>query len=95
MSEAIYDYGYAFSRPSGCISLQKEYDYLEGSVSTKHGYVICYAQGDENCSHITTIRFIHEGRMYVRTFNKRYSKRGIVTKANQFVTEIVGDTNGK
>jgi len=67
--------------------------WLEGTVATKHGIVEVYVQGDAEFRHSSRLDFVHRGRLYMRTFSgKRYSPRGLVTKANQFAAEIVKET---
>jgi len=68
---------------------ERKEGWLEGLVYTPQGFVRVYAQGDEKHYHITRLDFIREGRCYVRTFRgKRYTKRGVKTKAMQFAKEI-------
>ena len=84
----INNYDFTVNRPGGNIRPDKEYDYLEGNVSTKYGYVMVYTQGDQKLRHMTALWLIHNGRQYCRHINRRYSARGIVTKANRFAKEV-------
>lgn len=66
-----------------------EETYLEGEVVTPHGYVtvLAYTYPDRS---LTRMDFIWNGRIYSRTFQKRYSKRYIVTLGRRFVEDVVG-----
>lgn len=64
-------------------------DSISGIVITTQGIVEIYAQGNEEYIYASRLNFAWKGRMYLRTFDKRYSPRGIVTKAKQFAKEIV------
>ena len=63
--------------------------WTDGEIVTPWGIVSVYAQGDaENANH-TRLDFVHAGRLHMRNFHgKRYSRRGIKTKAMQFAKEI-------
>ena len=63
--------------------------YEEGEIGTPNGFVSVYIQGDEEHFHLTRLGFIWEGKMHMRNFYKRYTRRGAVTKAKQFAEEIV------
>lgn len=66
----------------------KNYGYYQGTLSTPHGYVKMYAQGDERFSHVTRVTFIWYSHQYERKWNHRYSRRYMVTLAKRFVAEI-------
>jgi hypothetical protein len=86
----IEDWNFRVSRCTGNISLSAKYDYLDGTVSTPHGIVSCYAQGDKSSYRFSSLSFIYRGIDYRRNFNgKRYSSRGLVTKAKEFANEII------
>jgi len=59
--------------------------WVEGIISTKYGYVTAYAQEGH-----TDLRFIWDGRMYSRGWQREYSQQYIVTLAKRFVREITG-----
>jgi len=85
----IDEYDYKVNNNFGNHTEERKGGWLDGEVSTPWGYVICYAQGSEHEFHCSTLRFIHNGRCYVRNFHgKRYTTRGIKTKAMQFAKEI-------
>lgn len=63
-------------------------NYDSGIINTYHGIVSVYAQGDEECSHSTSLRFVHNGRCFVRSWKKRFSRRGIAMLAKKFSKEI-------
>lgn len=64
-------------------------NWTDGEVVTPWGIVSVYAQGDENTTKHTRLDFVWGGRLHMRNFSgKRYSKRGIKTKAMQFAKDI-------
>lgn len=63
--------------------------WLDGEVATDYGFVTVYAQGDSNNFAYSRLDFIANGRLYMRTFDKRYTARGLAMKARQFAREIV------
>lgn len=74
---------------SNGIRTNQEYRYHEGVVGTPYGFVWVYAQGCNKYAPSSRLDFIWNGRRHSRWFrNKRYSKRGLVTKARQFALEI-------
>lgn len=71
-------------------SEERREGWLDGEVATPWGFVCVYAQGNEFHSHHSRLDFIHNGVQYIRHFSgKRFTKRGIKTKAMQFAKEIV------
>lgn len=74
-------------------------DYTEGAIATHYGIVSIYTQGDERFKYHSRLDFVYRGRLYTRNFRgKRYSHRGLVTKAREFarqVTEGGDDEDGK
>lgn len=63
--------------------------YTDGEVLTPVGIVSVYAQGDDQNVPHTRLDFVFDGRLYMRNFiGKRYSPRGLVTKALEFADEI-------
>lgn len=86
------DFSYAVGR---CVSSVRRrtnpnHDWTEGTVRTPHGIVEVYAQGSERSFRVTRLDFVWEGRVHVRSFRgKRYSPRGIVTKAKEFARHVV------
>ena len=62
--------------------------WTDGTVKTPHGMVDVYAQGDDKHRHVTQLIFQSRGRVYVRTFEKRYTHRGIARKAKELAREI-------
>lgn len=66
-------------------------DYLDGSVFTPDGIVHAYAQGSgSSIFPHTKLDFVWKNTVYSKSFNKRYSKRGIAMLARKFAKEIVG-----
>ncbi|BCM88767.1 hypothetical protein IAD21_00609 [Abditibacteriota bacterium] len=81
---------YAITRPWGTISTEKSLDgrhYYEGYAVTHFGFVMVYSQSHKD---YTSLQFVHEGRMWYRTFQRFYSPRYLVTLADRFAREIVG-----
>jgi len=86
-----YQYHYSLSRPCSCIRTHRLNDgetYDEGIVETKYGSVSVYMQGDDKYNKISRMDINVNGIVFVKQFDKRYTKRGIVTKANQFAKEM-------
>lgn len=73
----------------------QEYGYDQGNLSTPHGYVKMYAQGDERFSHVTRLTFIWRGYQYERQWQHRYSRQYMVTLAKRFVAEIIKNQGTK
>lgn len=82
---------FAFKKPFGRVEIRPE-GWTDGDVVTYYGIVSVYAQGDEDSYYSTGLQFAYEGRLYGRTFLKRYTPRGIVTKANEFVQDVIRDS---
>jgi hypothetical protein len=74
----------------GRIETHQPYGYDQGLVVTQFGYVSVYAQGGgaSKGTHHTSLHFMWRGREYTRYIAKRHSKRGIVTLADRFASEI-------
>jgi hypothetical protein len=82
------DWSMKLDRTIGRISTHDD-GYLYGVVITRDGVVDVYSQGGEDgMVPSTTMTFAMAGRMYSRTFKKRYSKRGLATVAARFAAEI-------
>ena len=60
---------------------QKDWD--EGEVVTKYGIISVYMQGDDDHFHHTRLDMVVDGRLHIWSFEKRYTRRGAVMKANQ------------
>lgn len=77
-------------RPMNRVS--KHGNYLEGCVITDRGIVYVYTQGGTfngvKDAPSTTMQIVLGGRLYSRTVNKRYSKRGLSTVCNRFAQEV-------
>lgn len=75
-------------RGYGRINVHKD-GWTDGEVVTPFGIVSVYAQGDDENRPHTRLDFAWDGRLYMRNFDgRRYSPRGLVTKAMQFASEI-------
>lgn len=65
--------------------------WTQGQVFTPYGIVSVYAQGDEKNRNYTRLLIVLDGYLHSRIFNdKRYSPRGIFTKALEFAAEVAG-----
>jgi hypothetical protein len=85
----ILDDDYSVEKTGFSRTEERREGWLDGEVATPWGFVVCYAQGDKNNVNHTRLDFIHDGRLYTRSFlNKRFTQRGIKTKAMQFAKEI-------
>jgi hypothetical protein len=80
------EWKYNVGRGHSCLTDNR--GWTEGVVFTPHGIVEVYAQGDDVHRHSTRLRFFKDGYVYCRLWNKRYSHRGIATKAKQFAKEL-------
>lgn len=61
-----------------------------GWVSSPWGLVVVYSmEGFETV--LTRLRFIHKNEMYERTFDRTFTKRGLITKARTFAEEITNE----
>ena len=65
-----------------------ESSYLHGAVTTPHGIVDCYAQGGLKVFEYSYLWFVFGGFRHARRFKKRYTARGLHTKAIQFAREV-------
>jgi len=63
-------------------------DYDSGVINTINGIVSAYAQGDKEAFHSTQLRFVKNGRCHNRSWDKRYSRRGMAKLAREFSKEI-------
>lgn len=79
-----HDDSFAIPRQFGG-QLRARDGYIDGPVVTLLGIVIAYTQ--EN---YTRLDFVWNNRLHVRTIDRRFSKRGLVTKAAQFAKEVAG-----
>lgn len=85
-SSPITKYGY------NLVNIRPRDGFTKGVVMTPWGIVDAYAQGDDKHRHNTSLIFIFDGRIHRRGFEgKRYTPRGIKTKAMQFAKEVVQD----
>ena len=70
-----------------------KYDYDKGVLTTLHGYIKMYAQGDKRFRNLTRLTFIWNGRQHERQWQHRYSRQYMVTLAKRFVAEIIKSGN--
>ena len=63
--------------------------YLNGVVITRHGIVDCYAQGGYEFRKHSRRDFFHKGKVYSRSYQKRFSKIGLSRMASRFAAEII------
>lgn len=82
----IYNDNMKISKPFGRI---ENAGCPDGDVVTPYGIVGVYVYKDLAGHYHSKLDFAFKGRLYLRAFqNKRYSPRGLVTKANRFAEEI-------
>lgn len=62
--------------------------YESGLCATPHGFVDIFIQGDDKHRNHTTLRFIHDGRVWMRSYSYRFTRHGAASKAKQFAREI-------
>ena len=84
------DYSFAHKKPFGRLH-EHEKGWTFGDIITPHGIVSVYAQGDSKNFQLTTLQFAINERLYFRRFGKRYTPRGIVTKANEFAKGVIAN----
>ena len=84
----IVNRSWAVGRGYGCI-MNVDGTYLKGVVFTKKGIVTVYSQCDRKNASMSRMDMVVNGRTYSRRFNRRYSKRGLVTKAKEFSSEVI------
>jgi hypothetical protein len=89
----VNDLKFKVTRPRGNTSLQREYNYLHGTVVTAIGIVTVYSQGSAGDRRLSVLTLVLNGVEYHRSINKRYSPRGLVTQANRFANEIASHDN--
>lgn len=69
--------------------LGRNSSYRENSYRSPHGIVEIYEQ---NGSHpITSMRFIHNGREYMRRWDASWGTKTQARLAREFVEDVVGD----
>src|SRR5690348_11763175 len=79
----------SISNVKGTSNFSGPWDYDEGVVATKFGFVKVYAQGNDRTSKPSTwLRFVWNGRMHDRNFDVRFTPRRMVTLADRFAREI-------
>lgn len=62
--------------------IRSENGYLYGDVITPYGVVAAV------CDTRTRLDFVCKGRHHMRTWNRRFTARGLATKANEFAREL-------
>ena len=60
--------------------------YRMGSVKTKCGIVSVYSQDGW-----TDLEFIHREQLFIRTFKRSFTRRGLITKAKRFANDVVNE----
>lgn len=71
------------------VERDKEYDYLDGFVTTPHGFVKVYTQGSHEETKHSAYHFIHGGKSHHLWENVRRTKRGLSLVANRFARAVV------
>jgi len=87
MKIEIQEYNYSVGRGYSSVCDRKD-GWTDGEVLTPQGIVLAYAQGGEKQFHHTSLRMVVNGRVYHRSWNKRYTKRGIARKAREFARDL-------
>lgn len=59
-----------------------------GSILLPEGTVEVMMQGDEDHQPLTRLDFVLRGRHYMVTFDKRYSRRGVITVARRVLRDL-------
>lgn len=65
--------------------------FANGAISTFYGNVSVYIQGygESRMKPLTRLGFTRDGIVVERTFLRNFTTRGLVTKANQFVQDVM------
>lgn len=87
MQQYHFSIGKGFSRLEDR-KLEGGESWIDGSVVTRFGIVLAYSQGDKKSFHHTSLEFAYKGFVQVRSFDKRYTKRGIARLAKQFAEDV-------
>ena len=61
-----------------------------GTVYTSCGIIEILIQDDERFNFKTKYKIFHKGRIYVRSYKKKFSRRYAVTLAKRFIKELKG-----
>jgi hypothetical protein len=61
--------------------------YDHGTVMTPEGTACAYMQGDDRHEPLTRLDFTQDGRHYIVSVNKRYSRRGVVSFVRRMLRE--------
>lgn len=70
---------WAFTRSRG---------YESGTILLPEGVVSVLIQGDDEHLHLTRLDTVIDGRQVIRTWRRRYTKRGVIKLARQLLTGI-------
>lgn len=65
------------------------YNYDDGVLLLPEGAVGAMMQGDGEHFHLTRLDFVLDGRHYIVTSNKRYSRRGVIRFARGVLSKIL------
>jgi hypothetical protein len=60
----------------------------DGTILTEYGMVDCMAQGSSNFTPHSRFDFVHKGKCYSRSYDRRFTKRGLSMIAKRFAKEI-------
>ncbi|MEM1145730.1 MAG: hypothetical protein AAGI88_24410 [Pseudomonadota bacterium] len=86
------EYDYAVGRPYARWALtDKKYNYDSGVVITPFGIADVYMQGDERSRAHTRIDAVVDGRVHSHSWDKRYSRRYVVTLANRMLRALLNE----
>lgn len=64
------------------------YNYDDGVLLLPEGTVAAMMQGDDEHQHLTRLDFTMDGRHYIVSVDKRYSRRGVIRFARKVLDEI-------
>ena len=79
----VHNYSHGLGHGWSRVKNNAKYGFNSGAVATQYGIVEILTQED-----FTSLEYAANGRMHVKTFDKRYTLRGVVTKAKRFAKEI-------
>lgn len=61
--------------------------YDQGTIFLPEGVVDAMMQGDDRNYHLTRLDTVIDGRLVMRSFDKRYSRRGVIRLARELLSE--------
>jgi hypothetical protein len=86
------DQSYSVGSGSGNVAIHKfeskgkTYYYISGEIHTRNGFVMAYSEENH-----TSLRFIFNGRIYLRTWRNGFAGKTLTKLAKQFSDEVTAE----